>query len=361
MLVPASTRQSPYRRALLRGALGAVLLLTIGCGLPSAPIDGPPSDLPVAPLVKLGSGGSVYDAAVLLAARRGYFREQGLTVEIVSFPSLAAVLPPVVAGQLDAGTVPPSVDLFEALGHERAAPRIVASAGQAWPHFSPAAFLLRPDLAGLKPAQVRGRAIAVDLYGPAGYTFDLALARLGLHRRDVYVVDLPPERAAEALGESQLDAAYVVEPEIAALVSEHRAVTWMSVGDLDPGQEMALLLYSPNLAAHRRSIGTRLLSAYLRGQQDYRAALGSSAGRAALRAELADALGLDSPRSGEELSLVLYPADGQPNLASLAALEKHYARRHLLERRVDFAQAIDPSFLRAAAQRAAASVAPAGR
>ncbi len=342
----------PSVRAVIAGAFGAVLLAALGCGLPIAPLGGPPSGLPVAPVVKLGSGGSVYDAAVLLAARRGYFVEQGLDVEIVAFPSLAAVLPPVVAGQLDAGTVPPSVDLFAALGRDRGTPRIVASAGQAWPDYSPAAFLLRADLAGLAPTQVRGRAIAVDVYGPAGRSFELALARLGLRRDDVYVVDLPPEPAASALGDSQLDAAYVVEPEIAALLAEGRAVRWMSVGELDPGQEMALVLFSPNFAVHRRSIGTRLLTAYWRGQQEYRVALGSRAGRAALRRELAEALGLDSPRSGEELSLVLYPADGQPNLRSLAALEQHYAREHLLDARVDFAKAIDPSFIRAAASRA---------
>jgi NitT/TauT family transport system substrate-binding protein len=328
--------------------LGALVVVLAGCGLPRAPVDGPPEGLPLAPIVKVGTSGSVYDAAILLAARRGYFTAAGLAVELVTFDSLAAVLPPVVAGQLDAGTVSPSVDLFEALARPRGAPRVVASAGEAGPGFSPAAFVLRSDLAGLSPARMRGRAVGVDLYGPGGRNLALALARWGMRDSDLFLVDLPPERAAEALADSQLDAAYVVEPDAAALIAEGRAAPWLGVGDLDPGQEMALLLYSPNLVANRASIGVRLMGAYLQAQESYRAALGSSEGRAALRAELAAALGLDAPRSGEGLNLLAYPLAGEPRLVSLSALQEYYSGAGLLGAHADLAQAIDLSFSRAA-------------
>jgi NitT/TauT family transport system substrate-binding protein len=303
--------------------------------------------------VKVGISGSVYDAAILLAARRGYFAEEGLAVETVTFGSLAAALPPVVAGQLDAGTVPPSVDLFEALARPRGAPRVVASAGEAGPGFSPAAFVLRADLAGLAPAQLRGRAVGVDLYGPGGRNLALALARWGMLDTELFLVDLPPERAADALADSQLDAAYVVEPDAAALIAEGRAAAWLGVGDLDPGQEMALLLYSPNLVANRASIGVRLIGAYLRAQESYRAALSSSEGRAALRAELALALGLDAPRSGEGLNLLVYPPAGEPRLVSLSALQEYYSAAGLLSAHADLRQAIDLTFSRAAVERGA--------
>jgi ABC-type nitrate/sulfonate/bicarbonate transport system substrate-binding protein len=348
-VAPRRSRLSP----LVLGALAAVLG---GCGLPRAPSDGPPPDLPLAPVVKVGASGSVYDAAILLAARRGYFLAEGLAVEIVSFPSLAAVLPPVVAGQLDAGTVSPSVDLFEALARPRGAPRVVASAGEATPGLSPAAFVLRADLAGLSPAQMRGRALGVDLYGPGGRNLALALARWGMRSEDLFLVDLPPERAAEALADSQLDAAYVVEPDAAALVSEGRAAPWLGVGDLDPGQEMALLLYSPNLVTNRNSIGGRLIAAYLRAQESYRAAIESSEGRAALRAELALALGLDQPRSGEELNLLAYPPSGEPRLVSLSALQEYYSGAGLLGVHANLVEAVDLRFPPPATGRPATAV-----
>ena len=107
---------------------------------------------------------------------------------------------------------------------------------------------------------------------------------------------------------------------------------------------MALLLYSPNLVANRASIGVRLMRAYLHAQESYRAALGSSEGRAALRAELALALGLDAPRSGEGLNLLAYPLAGEPRLVSLSALQEYYSGAGLLSAHADLAQAVDLSF-----------------
>ena len=324
------------------------LVLVVACAPPAGELVGPAPDVPVAPVVKIGSGGSLYDAAIHLAVSRGYFASQGLAVEVVSFPSPAGVLSPVVAGQLDAGTSPPNVDLFDALARRRGAPRIVATAGRALPGRSPAALLLRRDLARLDAASLRGRPIGSDLYGPGGRNVTLALARLGLARPDVYLVDLPPDQAAEALADGQLDAAYAVEPDVATLVAQGRAVRWVGVDELDPGQELAVLLLSANLAAHRPTVAARLLAAYLRAQGDYRAAIESGAGRNALLRELAAPLGLDDPLVLARLSPVGYPPDGAPNVASLAAIQEHFLYYGLLAKPADLATAVDLTFLQAA-------------
>ena len=61
--------------------------------------------------------------------------------------------------------------------------------------------MLRADLARRATLSLRGRPIGVDLYGLGGREAALALARLGLTPSDVNLVDLPPERAADALAE----------------------------------------------------------------------------------------------------------------------------------------------------------------
>ena len=329
-------------------------MVLCGCAWPRAPVDGPPAGLPLAPIVKVGISGSVYDAAILLAARRGYFAAEGLAVETVTFGNLAAVLPPVVAGQLDAGTVSPSVDLFEALARSRGAPRVVASAERPDRASAPPLSCCAPTSRVWRPPNCEGARWAWTSTGRGGRNLALALARWGMRDSDLFLVDLPPERAAEALADSQLDAAYVVEPDAAALIAEGRAAPWLGIGDLDPGQEMALLLYSPNLVANRASIGVRLIGAYLRAQESYRAALGSSEGRAALRAELALALGLDAPRSGEGLNLLVYPPAGEPRLVSLSACRSIIAGAGLLSTHADLRRVIDLTFGRAAIDRRAA-------
>ncbi|HEY7063073.1 MAG TPA: ABC transporter substrate-binding protein [Chloroflexota bacterium] len=308
---------------------------------------GPRPGAPVAPIVRVGSGGSLYDAALLLAIHRGYLTEEGMEPELVGFGTPFGVLWPVVAGQLDAGTASPGVDFFKALA-KPAAPRIVASAGQAQPGASPAAFMLRPDLAQRPGLSLHGRPFGVDLYGLGGREADLLLGRLRLSQDDVYLVDLPPDRAAAALAEGQLDAAYVDEPDVARLVAAGQAARWLGVDDLDPGQELAVLLFSPNLAAHRPAVGARLLAAYLRALREYRAALRTESGRAALLQELAPLLAIDDPKTLARLTLAAYPPDGAPDLLSLATTQAHFLHYAMLDEPADLSQIVDLSFLREA-------------
>jgi NitT/TauT family transport system substrate-binding protein len=326
------------------------LLLTVaalvGCA-PAPERPGPRPGAPVAPIVRVGTGGSLYDAALVLAISRGYLAEQGLELEQVGFSAPIAVLWPVIAGQLDVGIASPSVDFYDALA-KPAAPRIVASAGRAEPGASPAAFLLRADLARRPGLSLRGRPIGVDLYGLGGREAALALARLGLTSSDVNLVDLPPGPAADALADGQLDAAFVVEPDAARLTAEGYATRWWGVDDLDPGQDLAVLLFSPNFATHRPAVGARLLAAYLRALREYTAAAGTPSAWATLWQELAPLLSLDDPKVIARLSPVAYPPVGVPDVLSLAATQAHFLRSDLLARPAELSKTVDLSFLQEA-------------
>ena len=325
----------------------AVGVLLAACSPAGEQLSGPPPGLPVAPIVRVGSGGSLHDAALLLAISRGHFANEGIAGQVVELPSSAAVFWPVVAGQLDAGTSPPTVDLFDVLARDRGAPRIVASAGQALPGQSPDALLLRADLAPRAPIDLRGRPIGAPLFSSGGRNVTLALAGLGLGRDDVYLVDLPPDQAAEALAQSQLDAAYAVEPDVARLVAEGLAVRWRGVDELDPGQELAVLLFSPNFVANRVALAERAVAAYLRALRDYREAMATGLGREALLRELAGPLRLADSGVLAALTPVGYPPDGAPNVASLAAIQEYYVEHALLAGPADLARAVDLRFLRA--------------
>jgi len=331
------------RASRVAGAVAVVAALLAGC-TPPPERPGPRPGAPVAPIVRVGTGGSLYDTGLLLAIGRGYLAEQGIELEQVGFSTPFGVLWPVVAGQLDVGTASPSVDFFDALA-KPAAPRIVASAGEAQPGASPAAFVLRADLARRPDLSLRGRPIGVDLYGLGGREAALALARLRLTPSDVNLVDLPPDRAADALADGQLDAAFVVEPDAARLEAAGRAARWLGVDTLDPGQELAVVLFSPNFAAHRPSVGARLLAAYLRALGEYTAALRSEATRAALWQELAPLLGIDDPKTLARLSPVAYPPDGAPDVLSLATTQAYFLDAALLAHPADLSQAVDRSFL----------------
>src|SRR5581483_11356331 len=57
-------------------------------------------------------------AAMFLANDRGYFTEQGIDLDMVSFDSGVLLIPAVSAGQLEAGHGTPGPSLFNALARE---------------------------------------------------------------------------------------------------------------------------------------------------------------------------------------------------------------------------------------------------
>jgi len=320
--------------------VGAALLF--GCGPASSEVTGVRPSGEVAPLVRVGSGSTLFDAALYLALQRGYFVEQGLTVEVVPFPRITQVLAPLVAGQIDLGVVLPGLDLFESLRSEATAPRLIASAGRALPDQSAAVLLLARKAAPPAPQQLRGAPFAADLAGAGGRNALLALATLGLGSEDVAWRHLLPAEAAAALAGGEVAAAYVLEPDAMRLVAEGRARRWLGVDVLDPDQDLALLAVSPNALAQRAHLAARWLPAYLQGQRVLAAARRDPAERRLVEAELAQSLHLDDQYRARALWTIGYPADPAPHLPSLLALQAYLLDNGLLAAPVDLARAVQP-------------------
>jgi NitT/TauT family transport system substrate-binding protein len=68
--------------------------------------------------VALGQVGGLSDAAFFIAAEKGYFREQGIELEVSRFASAAQMVAPLGAGQLDVGGGAPSAGLLNAMARE---------------------------------------------------------------------------------------------------------------------------------------------------------------------------------------------------------------------------------------------------
>ncbi len=331
--------QGPAR--LLLVVLAAMTLLS-GCGPASSELTGVPPSGEVAPLVKVGSGGTLFDAPLYLALQRGYFVEQGLTIEVVALPRITSVLTPLLAGQIDVGAVLPSADLFESLRAMPTAPRLVASAGRALPDQSAAALLVSRQVPMPSAQALRGKPFAADLAGAGGLNGLLALDALGLSSEDIAWRHLLPADAAAALANGEVAVAYVLEPEASRLVAEGRARRWLGVDALDPGQDLALIAASPNSVAQRAHLVARWLAAYLQGQRVLAAARRDPAERRLVEAELAQALRLDEPYRARALWTIGYPADPTPHLPSLLALQAYLLDNGLLAAPVDLEREIQP-------------------
>ena len=57
------------------------------------------------------------DAPFLIADKKGYFRDEGLSVVFTIFPSAGQMVVPLSAGQLDVGGGAPAVGIYNAFSH----------------------------------------------------------------------------------------------------------------------------------------------------------------------------------------------------------------------------------------------------
>src|SRR3954468_7823632 len=152
-----------------------------------------PTLAPTAASFKLGLLYVFLDAGVFLGVERGYFREQGIDLELTKFNSATDFMPALAAGQLDGGGGGINAGLMNAIARGIAV-KIVAdkginSAGHGnW-------LVLRRDLADggrvREVADLRGENVAVVSEQSAGaMAFDHEMQRVGFRLADLNTVVL---------------------------------------------------------------------------------------------------------------------------------------------------------------------------
>jgi NitT/TauT family transport system substrate-binding protein len=97
--------------------------------------------------LKMGAVGALSDAGIFVALDRGFFRAEGLDVELVSFKNGPQIIPSLATGQTQVSGATVSPSLFNALvrGVDM---KLVTDKGQVSKGFGWAALAVRSDLAG---------------------------------------------------------------------------------------------------------------------------------------------------------------------------------------------------------------------
>src|SRR5438128_8597810 len=120
--------------------------------------------------VKVASAGIASDIGFFLAHKKGYFRAEGLTVELTQLANSPQMIGPLGRGQLDVGAGTVAVGLYNAVERDIAL-RAVADKGSMRPGYGFTGLLVRKDLAeaGRFKAfkDLKGMKIAVGTFGSA--------------------------------------------------------------------------------------------------------------------------------------------------------------------------------------------------
>ncbi len=250
-----------YLRAI--GIAGVIGLLLAG---PTPPAIGQT-------VLRLGVVASVSDAGFFVAQDKGYFTEQGLTVEFVPFQSAAQMVAPLGVGQIDAGGGAVSAGLFNALARGIDL-RIVADKATIRLGQSYEALVIRRDLVdsgrfkGL--SDLRGLRIALAARGISPHIDLWMFARKGnVNIDDVEIVVMPFPDMVPAMTNRAIDGALLIEP-FKTRAIEDRIGTLIETADkVYPDHQVAVVLYSPEMRREKIDLGRKFMIGYIKAVRDY--------------------------------------------------------------------------------------------
>ncbi|HUZ75169.1 MAG TPA: ABC transporter substrate-binding protein [Stellaceae bacterium] len=320
----------------------------LAMGLSSAPA--------IAEVVTLGAPAVITNAPFFIAEANGYFKNEGLSVNIIGFDSAAKMIPSLGTGELDVGAGAPSVGLYNAVARGVDI-KIVADKGHAAPGYDWQALMVRKalidsgkfksfkDLKGLRVATAAKGATETSI-------LNVALERGGLTLKDVDQLYLPFTEQAAAFANGAIDASLTTEPTITYIVRAGTAVPFVGVDKFYPNHQTAVVLYGGPFIKKHPEAAKKFMVAYLRGVRFYNGALahGQLAGPNADRviAILIRYGKIKDPTIYHAVAASACDPDGNLDMASLSKDLRFFEDRGDISGKVMLDQVVDTSFARAA-------------
>lgn len=232
--------------------------------------------------VKVGLTKQLSYAGVPIALQRGYFKEQGLDVQLVYFISAEAISVGVTSGDVDFGISGLSAAFYTLAAHGQL--RLLAASASEEPGFYNFSFVAsnRAYDAGLKSVKdLPGHEIAITQLGTSlHYSIGLAAEKFGFPMSAVTVRPMQSTgNAIAALSGGTVSAALMpstptLKPVAAGKI---KRIAW--VGDITPGWMGSALFTASHTANERGDLVKRFLIAYRKGTHDYHAAFTNSGGK----------------------------------------------------------------------------------
>ncbi|HEY7065435.1 MAG TPA: ABC transporter substrate-binding protein [Chloroflexota bacterium] len=295
------------------GALLLGLLLTVGCAAPSAPAkpapiaapspqapaaSAPPTSAPAAAAsappapvhVRVASQFAATDVGHYIAVERGYYQEEGLDVELVSFADASAMIPSLATDQVEVGGIGPNPATWDAVARGVRL-KLVLDKGSVRPGIGYTALVIRKEIydggRGHGIADLKGLHIAFTPPGKAttnAMPMAVGMERAGASIDDLTIEPLPFPDQVAALANGSVDGAMIVEPFLNRALRQGTVVRVMGLDEAYPDFPIGQVGFSSVFYANR-PLATALVRGYVRAVRDYDGAIAGRTGDAA-RAQL---------------------------------------------------------------------------
>lgn len=214
--------------------------------------------------VSLGMLRLTSSAPLFIALEKGYFAEQGLTVEPQWFDAAQPIAVATASSKIDVGATGITASLFNMAANGQKL-SIVADKGREQQGFSSSALVTAAENSNSainSIAELKGKRIGIT---QKGSTFHYMLGRIletqNMTLNDIEIIPLNKVSSIMAALESkQIDAAILNEPNITRVAKAGYGKVLVQVGDLIPYQTSAIF-YSPDFAKNEAA-AVRFMKAY---------------------------------------------------------------------------------------------------
>jgi NitT/TauT family transport system substrate-binding protein len=305
--------------------------------------------------LQVGLVGGISDAGFFIANDKGYFKEQGIEIEITRLDSAAKMVAPLGTGQMDVGGGAPSAGLLNAIARDVPL-RIVADKGNMGPGHGYEAMMVRREQVDRfkSAADLKGKNVALTARDISPeVTLDTFLRTGGLTVKDVNVVTMAHADMGQALVNGSIDMGMPIEPFVTEFAEKGIAAIWHRDDEVFPRQQVAVVLYSPRFISERPELARKFMLAYLRAVRYYDAAFTRK--DAVKRRDVVQILARNTPVKDttvyDKMIMPGLDVTGHVNRSALAFQQSWYLAKGTQKAPVDLDKVIDHQYVDWAAQR----------
>jgi NitT/TauT family transport system substrate-binding protein len=303
--------------------------------------------------IRINTAGLLSEAGLFLAYDKGYFKAEGLDVELVttaSTNSSSDTLTQLVGADLDLGTMSLSAGLLNALNRGVGVVGLLPL-NTVGPDDHSSGIVVRKDLVDSgkyqQPKNLRGMKIGVlTLGGNAHFNVLRALKAASVSESGVQITTLSFPDAVVALSNKSLDAAFEVEPFITIAKAKGAAVLEIPQGQTSPPVPTIVLFGNQSFADNHKEAVNRFVTALLRGQRDF---IADSSATGPAREELIKSLQTHTQLKDAGLLARIGLPNADPNGAvnpgAVDELQKFFIASGVQQKAIDPNKLFDPQYV----------------
>jgi NitT/TauT family transport system substrate-binding protein len=259
------------RRRIIWGlsALAFVMLFSACAPAPTA------TPTPGLQKIKISTNPYTSYSPIFIAQEEGYFAEQGLDVEYVTFTTASdtSSIALLQKGELDVAGQGPSSGVFNAVASSSDL-KIVADRGYLKADgCAPLAMLAKTEWVAQNPVltldSIKGKRMSLDPKNFSAWMFEKVLTPAGITLDDIETGDIKTPELMAAVENDAVDFITTGEPWITRLTDTGKMVVWQEYQKIVPDMQVGFMMFGPSLLKNDRELGKKFLVAYLKGVRQF--------------------------------------------------------------------------------------------